>query len=553
MLLIGLSASVERMAEIEKPAVTRHRIGPRFAIALAVFGFFAIGLVFLPRLGFEYDEVMFASLIFHPSKSLFAARISHHFVPLMEMSYIGALKVWLYWPLLKVLHPGVYAIRLPMLILSSLTVLLVAETVRRRTTVGAAVFTALLLATDINFLLCSTFDWGPVAVQNFLLSVAVYCILVHRKTVFGLSCAAFALGLALWDKAIFLWILTGLCLSGLTFGFGVLKREASARKVAAAAIAFTIAILPLLIYNVKRPNQTLGGNAHFTSHELRPKFTFVRFALNGQAFQHFFADDSAPAHHTADRNTIRNQSPVVGLSHSPSSWRFPAFGLLLVAGIGCARGEKRRLILWLTCAVVLAWLQSAMTVNAGVFVHHVVIFYPALFVAVGIAVAEIAYRLGRYGTLFLTVAGVLLCGAGLNTIYAQFRDLQQFSPTTFWTDADEGLAQYLVAHPARQILIADWGIAMQADVRTNGSLPIEEISFSLKDGHCTPQEARGWAQSRSPIVLHTANHEMFPQQREKLAALAKASGLAVVPMATVSDRGGHPMFEIDELAFTPGV
>ena len=86
-----------------------------------------MGLLFLPLLGFEYDEVMFVPLIFHPERSLFAARISHHLVLLMQMSYIGALKIWLYWPLLKLMNPGAYAVRLPMLLLAGLTILILAE------------------------------------------------------------------------------------------------------------------------------------------------------------------------------------------------------------------------------------------------------------------------------------------------------------------------------------------------------------------------------------------------------------------------------------------
>src|SRR3954451_6365642 len=154
---------MQEVAGIAKPReLVRNRVGFRLAVSIAVLGFFLMGLLFLPYLGFEYDEVMFVPLIFHPSKSLFAARISHRFIPLMQMSYIGALKIWLYSLLFKFWRPGPYSVRVPVLFLASLTVLLVAETVRKRGSSRAGVFTGALLATDITFLLCSTFDWGPV-------------------------------------------------------------------------------------------------------------------------------------------------------------------------------------------------------------------------------------------------------------------------------------------------------------------------------------------------------------------------------------------------------
>jgi hypothetical protein len=528
-----------------------YRVGPRLAIAMAALCFFLLGLLFLPYLGFEYDEVAFVPLIFHPNRSLFAARIFHRFIPLMQMSYAGALKTWLYAPLMNFWRPGLYSVRLPTLVLASLTVVLVGETVRRRGSSRAALFTVALLATDISFLLCSTFDWGPVVIQNFLLASSLYLILVRRATAFGLPLAAFALGLALWDKAIFLWILSALCLAAVIFGLGVLRREANLKRFVGAALAFAVGISPLIVYNVKRRNQTLSSNAHFSFADVPPKFTVAQFALNGQAFPNFFVDGSAPRSIAPHPNASAAGDANKRLPPNPSSWRFPAFACLLVAGAACARPEKRRLILCLWCAVILAWLQSAITRDAGVFVHHVVIFYPALFICLGLAGEAIASRLRRYGTLFLAVAGISLCAGGLNNIYAQFLDFRQFSPTKFWTDADQQLFEYIASHRNRRILIADWGIATQADTRLSGSIPIEEISFRLKDGNSTADEAHDWARSRSLIVVHTADHEMFFDQRAKLARLAQSSGSQVVPVATIGDRAGHPMFEVDELSPLP--
>jgi hypothetical protein len=88
-------------------------------------------------------------------------------------------------------------VRVPVVLLATLTVFVVAETVRWRASSRAAIFTGALLATDVSFLLCSTFDWGPVVLQNVLLSFSLYLALVRRATVVGISLAAFSLGLAL--------------------------------------------------------------------------------------------------------------------------------------------------------------------------------------------------------------------------------------------------------------------------------------------------------------------------------------------------------------------
>jgi len=52
--------------------------------------------------------------------------------------------------------------------------------------------------------------------------------------------------------------------------------------------------------------------------------------------------------------------------------------------------------------------------------------------------------------------------------------------------------------------------------------------------------------------MHAPGHEMFPNQKQKLVELARASGLVIRPVTTINDRGDHPMFEIDQLAPATG-
>ena len=409
-------------------------------------------------------------------------------------------------------------------------------------------FTCALLATDLNFLLASVFDWGPVVLQNFLLAAALYFALVYSKKTIGIFIAAFACGLALWDKAIFFWIFSSLIFSGALFGLRVLRRELTPGRLGLATVALLIGAAPIVVYNLEHHSQTFTANAKFSFADVGPKFTFLRIAVNNQAFKNFFVDESMMA---APTTSAKSQGALYSLglrSHGRSSWRSGLFVFLSLGGVVVARSGKRRLILWLEVAVILAWMQAAITRDAGGFVDDVVIFYPFVFIALGICGDEVAWRLQAWGSLFLVATGLLICGLGLNVINAQYTDFQRFSPSTFWTDADRVLAQYLAVHKDRRILIGDWGIATQADVRTRGVLPLEEISFILKDGVVPGQQIQDWTKAKSLIVMHTAEHTMFPGQNGKLATLAKAHGLAIAPVKIISDQGGHPMFEIDELS-----
>ena len=53
--------------------------------------FFALGWLFLPLLGVQNDEALFASPLFQP-KAAYLVKIGHSRLPLMLMSYLGTLK-----------------------------------------------------------------------------------------------------------------------------------------------------------------------------------------------------------------------------------------------------------------------------------------------------------------------------------------------------------------------------------------------------------------------------------------------------------------------------
>src|ERR1700734_4433533 len=95
----------------------------RWPAAILPLLFFCLGLVFLPLVGIQDDEVFFANAIFHlPSAAAFDAHIFHQQIPLMQLSYLGALKSWLYFPILTRIRPSYLTIRLPVLLLGTVPI-----------------------------------------------------------------------------------------------------------------------------------------------------------------------------------------------------------------------------------------------------------------------------------------------------------------------------------------------------------------------------------------------------------------------------------------------
>ena len=109
--------------------------------------------------------------------------------------------------------------------------------------VGAA-----LLATDAVFLLTTTMDWGPNALQHLLLVGALFLLVrsYQGRRLGDIVAAMFLLGLAVWNKAIFLWILVGLLLALFVHRREV-RKIANRRAVAAAAGGLFLGAAPFAL------------------------------------------------------------------------------------------------------------------------------------------------------------------------------------------------------------------------------------------------------------------------------------------------------------------
>src|SRR5579863_4883810 len=173
--------------------------------------FILLSLLLIPHAGIQDDESLFALPLWLPMESRFEIRIFHHDVALMIASYLGTLKTCIYWPIFKLVGSGVFAVRVPMLLAGVASIHFFFKLLLRSGPPAAAYLGALLLATEPTFLLTNTFDWGPVALEHLLLIAGGYALLRFvqggRNEPKFLAIGFFLFGLALWNKALFLWAL----------------------------------------------------------------------------------------------------------------------------------------------------------------------------------------------------------------------------------------------------------------------------------------------------------------------------------------------------------
>src|ERR1700733_1601520 len=146
-------------------------------IPIIMAAFIAAGMLFATRLGIEADEALVGNGIYEHGAPIYSWKWGSFEIPIMLLSYLGALKTWFYSVWFLPWRPGPVSLRLPMLLIAAATLwqffLLLDRTVSRR----AAWIGTVLLASDSSYLLMNAADSGPVTLQFFLKSSAILLVL----------------------------------------------------------------------------------------------------------------------------------------------------------------------------------------------------------------------------------------------------------------------------------------------------------------------------------------------------------------------------------------
>ncbi len=388
------------------------------AAFLAGIFFFLAGQPFIPLLGIQNDEALFAGALYEPLEALYSWPLPHHQqLPLMLMTYLGCLKTLVYGPIFKLFGNGVYAVREPALILGAISVWLFFLLLRRIAGDRAALVGCWLLATDSLYLLTTCYDWGPVALQHLLILAGSFFLVRFYQTESSIPLALGFLffGLALWDKALALWTLSGLASAIILTLPRQLFAVTGPRRLLIAAAALALGAAPLISYNLQYPLATIRENTAFDTSALGPKLHFVMDTARGGALLEFWnaSDRDTPAPHVARGFLQRTSARISTFAGDPSSdWLLLAFAaaVLLAPLAGWA---TLRAVLFFLIVMAVAWFQMAINPNTGGSVHHIILLWPWPEAVIAISFAALSRRLGRFGAPAAAAAVALVAASCL--------------------------------------------------------------------------------------------------------------------------------------------
>jgi hypothetical protein len=486
--------------------------------------FILLALPLIPYAGIQQDEALFANPFYESTIRDYRVVIFHRTIPLMVMSYVGTLKSLIYWPILSFFGTSVWSVRLPVVLCGALTVWFLYKLLRGK----RGVLAAFLLATDATFLTTNTFDWGPVALEHLLLVTGLWLISIRSGWGF------FFLGLALWNKATFVWALSGVLVAGFVVFLPEIRREFSSRKAAIALTAFLAGTLPFLLYNVRRPAATVQQNVKLDPQSVPAKFQHVRYALNGEAVYGYIVTEEwagnakTPARWDGRASVwLRDK-----IGERRRGWLGWAFLFCLAAAPLWWRDKSARFAL---VFLPVAWILMALTRDAGGAVHHTVLLWPMPHMFIAATLSRV-----RWGWI---AAGVL-CVANLLALNQQYAQLAKYGATGNWTDALFALRSELQQIPARRFYVSDWGIVNGVRLLSGGKLPIEDGGAPIAND---PPDTAAILPMIDPEIVwvgHVPEREEFKGRRKRLEYVARTAGFQKEMIQIINDSNGRPVFEV---------
>jgi 4-amino-4-deoxy-L-arabinose transferase-like glycosyltransferase len=513
--------------------------------------FFLAGQAFITRVGVEADEALIFSPLLEPREAVYL-RLFHHPFPVLLMSYLGTLKTLIYNPILHVFGNSLWALREPVLLAGAATIGLFFLILRRASGERAALIGCGILATDSMYLITNCYDWGPVALQHLLLLSGTLLALrfCEDKKLWPLAGAFFLWGLALWDKALSIWMLSSMGLAAVLIFPRYLVALTTRRRVAIALLAFILGGFPLLRFNLKTHWSTFRGNFTRDQHFYR-KVPYFLNTLDGEGLFGWmmpFPKDQVPAPHVPDSHLTAVSAEISSLAgHPTQDWMIYATELALLL-IPLARGRDLRTLLFCLVVLVGSWLQMALTAGAGGAVHHTVLLWPLPQAIVAVSLASASRRLGRAGkpVAALVAAALMISNAlVLNEYYAV---LWRSGAVRAWSPAILPLSDSLKRIPAGHVFAADWGILDPLRFLNFGKLPLYDATDPIDKPALEPADERRLAGMLdipdSVYILHTKEAEQFPDIRDKLLRFAAEHGFDREVLAQISDGFGRQVFEV---------
>ncbi len=446
----------------------------RWAAAAAVAVYCVLGLLLLlQNPGLQYDEALQILGAVHMLNSPEELNLAHdpdtwvcpfnRCIPLMTVRYVGALKEYLCLPMFALFGTPAEVLRLASLLLGALGIAGIASLLGAHVGWPVAAATALVLAVHPAYVDLTVFDNGAVAI--WMGTLGLLCLSVSRYLRLRTWQAAFwvgvAIGLGVWSRANFAWLVAALLVAALlTLGRHLLLPMSHYAAWVGGGLAGG---LPFFLYQI----QSKGGTWEALSMFRAEGSLADRLTTRAVMLAETLLSDR-------EHRAIWDGPPLPDWQ----AWLFPAAVLtaclVCLFCLGPAPGLRRPWGRLLVLALLL--LGGVMFFSRlPVSEHHLIALVPLAAAVTVLAGAQIA-RTSRFGLAAVVALASVYLGSALYWQVAAIRGLHATGGTGQWSDAVFALSDHLQReYPEEEIKILDWGLQYNLYYLSGGKLRSREI------------------------------------------------------------------------------
>jgi 4-amino-4-deoxy-L-arabinose transferase-like glycosyltransferase len=468
-------------------------------------------------------------------------------LPLMVMTYVGAVQTFLYIPAFYLLGDSLATVRIVPIAIGILALwcsyLFWKSLYNRATAVLATIF----LVADPSFVFFVGRDFGPPGIA-LLCKMGGLLLLLRwwrESRPWNLYLAAFALGIAVYHKADFLWILAAAVTAGILFYRDGLRARLTWRRTLGSAAVFALSAAPFLLMNL------LTAGATFRL--LAPQTSFV------EQIRLFFTSLGVRAGQVIDMMT--GVAPYqLFMGGSPADLSPYAFILPILVLGGCVSlatfaaqsrqtAHARRAWFVLTF-MTLIFLQTAKTPTA-LMAHHMMALYPLLQGAGAAGIVLLVERVRRnYRIGILAATSCIAAFPGLAASESIHRALETTGGTGYWSDAIYDLTPFLESR-RRPVALMQWGFTSNLIVLSQGRLTLRRVYKDLLEHGTRPELVDPYIRSSDLYLFYTEDEEESRTTFEALRVSAARQGFTPEEIQSFHQRDGREIYAVYQLRRFP--
>jgi hypothetical protein len=415
--------------------------------------------------GFQYDEallVLGSVQMRHAPQEIALPHDAHSWVcsvgrcfPLMTVRYVGAVKEYLCLPLFAAFGPSAEIVRLVSMLLGALGIWGVARLIADQVSPAAAAATAGILAINPAYVDLTVFDNGTVSIWMGAMGLLALAIsrYLRRKTAWAAFWLGAAIGLGVWARANFLWmIVAAFAAAVIVLGRRIL---APLSHWGAAAVGGVLAGSPFLAYQVLSKGGTWEALGMFPANQSLPDRLWVRLVM----FAETLLSDR-------EHRAIWDGPPTPGWQR----WLF-----LLIVSAACLMCLRPRNLWARAFALCFLFLGAFFFLSRMIVAeHHLIVLVPLAAAVTVLGLCSIVQF--SWGRGIVPALAVIYLGSAISWQVAAIRGIRRTGGIGQWSDAVFSLAEYLQQkYPTQEIKILDWGLEDNLFVLSDGKIHSREI------------------------------------------------------------------------------